>query len=143
MSKADAWKESEPALGLVGLAEHAGGRPSRLSGGELRRLGVAQTLVHRAAWVLMDEPTAGLDPAQRADFQLLVADLRSRMSLVVSTHQTEDMDATYDAVVVLGEGRVRFSGSIDAFLALGGDRAGGSERFVAAYTRALGSEPVP
>jgi ABC-2 type transport system ATP-binding protein len=84
----------------------------------------------------MDEPTAGLDPAQRMEFQSLVSALRGRVQLVISTHQTEDIDRNYDWVVVLNEGRVRFSQSIDRFLRLGENSA---NPVVTAYQLALGS----
>jgi len=144
MTRSQAWERSLPALDRVALREHAETRPGRLSGGELRRLGVAQTLVHDAALLLMDEPTAGLDPAQRAGFQQLVQQLAETTTVVVSTHQTDDIDTSYAHVVVLADGRIRFSGSTGAFLASAGDAANGRERVVTAYTRALGSgEPRP
>jgi ABC-2 type transport system ATP-binding protein len=134
MSKAAAWDRSRHSLEQVGLAQNADRRPRDLSGGELRRLGVAQTLVHDARWLLMDEPTAGLDPAQRMDFQNLVSELRESVQLVISTHQTEDIDSNYDWVVVLNEGRVRFSQSTGNFLRLG---EGSPNPVVSAYRQAL------
>jgi ABC-2 type transport system ATP-binding protein len=136
LAKDEAWERSADALARVNLEHQTDRRPGTLSGGERRRLGVAQTLVHEAPWVLMDEPTAGLDPAQRADLQTLIHSLRGSASVVVSTHVTDDIDAGYERVVVLGAGEVRFSGTTEAFLALA-HGASDSSRVVSAYRRAL------
>ena len=142
MSRTAAWHEAARALDRVGLGSYGTRRPSHLSGGELRRVGVAQTLVHDAAFVLMDEPTAGLDPAQRAEFQCVMVAVGADASAVVSTHQTEDIDLSYDHVLVLNAGAVRFSGTTADFLALGGDTADPRERVVRAYGQALELEPA-
>jgi ABC-2 type transport system ATP-binding protein len=139
MSKRDAWAGSIRSLERVGLGGFESRSPRRLSGGELRRLGVAQTLVHEADWVLMDEPTAGLDPIQREQFHAVVARLRGTVDIVISTHQTEDLDANYDSVVVLHDGRIRFAGPTQEFLDLGSGSSG-SRRVASAYQRALERE---
>ncbi|MEW9514952.1 ATP-binding cassette domain-containing protein [Streptomyces bacillaris] len=117
MSRREAWDAALEALGHVGLAKKAGQSASSLSGGQLRRVGVAQTLVHSSRLVLMDEPTAGLDPAQRGTFRKVVEQLSETADVIVSTHQTEDLSEVYDHVVVLSEGTVRFSGSVKEFYA--------------------------
>src|SRR5579884_2130928 len=99
MSRTAAWEASALALHKVQLEKMADRRASELSGGQLRRLGIAQALVHDAEVVLLDEPTAGLDPSQRAVFRRLLADLRGTADFVVSTHQTEDLGDIYDTVV--------------------------------------------
>lgn len=115
LSRSDAWDGSAAALTAVDLAARADVRAATLSGGQIRRLGVAGALVSGAQWILLDEPTAGLDPAQRARFAQVIQDLPSEVSVIVSTHQTEDVAATYDHVTVLVDGHVPFSGSVDAF----------------------------
>ncbi|WIE84562.1 ATP-binding cassette domain-containing protein [Curtobacterium sp. MCPF17_021] len=115
LSRADAWDRSTAALTSVDLATRADARASSLSGGQIRRLGVAGALVSGAQWILLDEPTAGLDPAQRARFARVIQNLPTEVSVVVSTHQTEDVAATYDHVTVLVDGRVPFAGSVGAF----------------------------
>jgi ABC-2 type transport system ATP-binding protein len=137
LSRDDAWDRSLVALERMDLGHLGERRPRTLSGGELRRVGVAQTLVHDARWVLMDEPTAGLDPAQRAEFQAMALELRGDVDLIISTHQTDDIDATYDRVVVLDKGVVRFSDSTARFLDLGKGAPGSSQRVVSAYQQAL------
>lgn len=117
MSRRAAWDAAAPALDRVGLAGLGARTGRQLSGGQLRRLGIAQTLVHGARVVLMDEPTAGLDPHQRGVFRDLIGELAGTTSFVVSTHQTEDLAEIFDSVVVLDRGAVRFQGPVDAFLA--------------------------
>ncbi|MFD8479992.1 ATP-binding cassette domain-containing protein [Kitasatospora sp. NPDC059673] len=116
MDRGSAWDASAAALAKVRLTQLADRRSTELSGGQLRRLGIAQALVHDAEVVLLDEPTAGLDPAQRSAFRKLLAELQDTVSFIVSTHQTEDLAASYRSVVVLDQGQVRYQGSIAEFL---------------------------
>ncbi|WP_411121925.1 ATP-binding cassette domain-containing protein [Streptomyces sp. x-19] len=116
LSRRDAWDRSGDALERVRLSQLAGRRSHELSGGQLRRLGIAQALIHDAEVVLLDEPTAGLDPTQRKVFRDLIGELANRVSFIVSTHQTEDLADIYATVVVLDRGRVVFHGSVGEFL---------------------------
>lgn len=136
MPKPAAWDAAPGCLEQVGLSEHAERRVTELSGGQLRRVGLAQALVHDAVILLLDEPTAGLDPAQRQRFRETLSGIGTVRSTVVSTHQVDDLDQVYDQVVVVEHGRIRFSGSVDAFRALAAPSAAGSvmER---AYAAAL------
>jgi ABC-type multidrug transport system ATPase subunit len=115
LARRDAWDRSVAALESVDLAGRADVRAAALSGGQIRRLGVAGALVSGAQWILLDEPTAGLDPAQRARFAQVIQNLPTGVSVVVSTHQTEDIAATYDHVTVLVDGQVPFAGAVRAF----------------------------
>lgn len=120
MSKSESWRAAKHALAQVGLDHRENDLARVLSGGQLRRVGIAQAVVHQARIVLMDEPTAGLDPAQRQVFAQLVSDLAASAAVVVSTHQTEDLLESFDNVVVLDHGEVRYSGSVAKYLALAG-----------------------
>jgi ABC-2 type transport system ATP-binding protein len=91
--------------------------PAQLSGGELRRVGLAEVLARPSDVLLLDEPTAGLDPRQRARFREIV--LTVGRPIVVSTHQLDDVDTVYDHAVVLDQGRIVFTGSVEDFLRLG------------------------
>lgn len=133
LSRGDAWDRSLKAVERVGLAKLADRSAAELSGGQLRRLGIAQTLVHSARVVLMDEPTAGLDPAQRRTFRGLLDDLRDRADFVVSTHQTEDLADSYDSVVLLDQGAIRFQGSTASFLGRASGQVSPDRRAEAAY----------
>lgn len=140
MSRSDAWERSQRAVAQVGLSSLADRRSAELSGGQLRRLGIAQTLIHDAQVVLLDEPTAGLDPVQRGVFRALIGELSHLTSFVVSTHQTEDLAEVYDSVVLLDQGRVRHQGPIGSFLALAPQDISAERRAEAAYASIVSGE---
>lgn len=116
MSRGAAWDAACHALDRVELGEVADRKVRLLSGGQQRRVGVAQSLVHDAEVLLLDEPTAGMDPRQRRVFHDLLGGLGCHV--VLSTHDVADLEGTYDHVVVLERGAVRFSGAVRDFLAL-------------------------
>ncbi len=122
--------------GLEGLERS---RVSALSGGQLRRVGIASALVHRADVIIMDEPTAGLDAVQRANFRNALADLDPAVQVLVSTHQTEDLADVYDEVVVLASGQVRFQGSQREFLATSDPSVEPARRAEMAYISLVGA----
>lgn len=103
--------EVHRVLGLVGLEDVAGKRIHRLSGGMRRRVALAQALLGDPALLVLDEPTAGLDPEQRLRFREVVSSSLSSQTVVLSTHQTEDVAALCGRVVVLHQGCVRFDGT--------------------------------
>lgn len=105
------------AVEQVGLDHLKDRSPSRLSGGELRRVGLAEVLARPSEVLLLDEPTAGLDPLQRARFRDLL--LAIDRPTVVSTHQLDDVDELFTSVAVLEAGHIVFSGSIPEYLAHG------------------------
>lgn len=134
LSRADAWERSEGALAAADLGARSDQRAATLSGGQMRRLGVASALVSGASWLLLDEPTAGLDPAQRKRFTQVVQGLPDDVSVLISTHQTDDVAATIDHVTVLVDGAVPFSGTVADFTRPFEDREPAAA-VVAAYTR--------
>ncbi len=133
LSRARAWDAAADALEIVNLAQRAGDRAATLSGGQLRRLGLAEALVGDPAVVLLDEPTVGLDPMQRDQVRGLLIELGERCQLIVATHLVEDLAQAFDTVTVLVEGSIRFDGSVDAFLALAPDGGTFTGRATAAY----------
>jgi ABC-2 type transport system ATP-binding protein len=103
--------EVRRVLDAMGLSDVAAKKIRRLSGGMRRRLVIAQALLGDPQLVVLDEPTAGLDPEQRLRLRDLVTTLGERRCVVISTHQTEDVAALCPQVIVLHEGRVRFVGA--------------------------------
>ncbi|WP_237296849.1 ATP-binding cassette domain-containing protein [Streptomyces sp. 3211] len=140
MPKDSAWKASEDALRRVDLTRLAERKSHQVSGGQLRRMGIAGALTHRSELILMDEPTAGLDPTQRLVFRELVDDLAGSVQVIVSTHQTEDLADLYTHVVVLAHGKICFQGSPADFHALAPNATHGREQAEAAYVMLVGRE---
>ncbi|MGW6602189.1 ATP-binding cassette domain-containing protein [Streptomyces sp. NPDC055036] len=117
MSRGDAWQRARRALGRVKLAEKADTKSSQLSGGQLRRVGVAAALVHDARVLLLDEPTAGMDPHQRRVFRDILNSLTGDVQVLLSTHDVADLAEEADHVTVLHSGRILHDGPTDSFLA--------------------------
>ncbi|WP_236567906.1 MULTISPECIES: ATP-binding cassette domain-containing protein [unclassified Nocardiopsis] len=103
--------EVRRGLERVGLTDRRHSRIRRLSGGMRQRLGLAAALLGDPEVLLLDEPTIGLDPEQRIRFRGLVSELGVRSTVVLSTHQIEDVAALCQRVVCLDEGRVVFDGT--------------------------------
>ena len=103
--------EVRRVLGLVGLSDVSNRRISRLSGGMKRRLAIAQSLIGAPDLLILDEPTAGLDPEQRFRFREVLGSAATRATVLLSTHQTDDVAALCGRVVVLLDGGVHFDGS--------------------------------
>lgn len=127
--RTDALMHATEALEQVGLTEKADSSSRQLSGGQRRRLGLAETLARSSPLLLLDEPTAGLDPAQRQNFRRILRSLPAKHGIVVSTHQVDDLDDMFDHVTVLSEGKIAFDGPIEDFYALGSGRISAEEIF--------------
>jgi ABC-2 type transport system ATP-binding protein len=95
----------------VGLGDKARAKLRTLSGGMLRRVGIAQAIVNQPELLLLDEPTAGLDPEQRVAFRALLRDLGRRATVVVSTHLVEDVGAACARVALMDQGKLVFDGT--------------------------------
>ena len=99
------------AVEQVDLGSKAGAKLRTLSGGMLRRVGIAQAIVNEPQLLLLDEPTAGLDPEQRVHFRALLRDLGQCATVVVSTHLVEDVGAACTAVALMDQGRIVVHGT--------------------------------
>ncbi|MGD9571155.1 MAG: ATP-binding cassette domain-containing protein [Thermoleophilia bacterium] len=108
--------EVRRVLGLVGLGERATRRVRTLSGGQRRRLALAQAFIGDPPVLILDEPTTGLDPEQRADLRALLSARGDTGAVLLATHQTEDVAALCERVVVLAGGRVLFDGPVTAMV---------------------------
>ena len=105
-------RDPDELLDLVGLRSVARTRYRRLSGGERQRLGLALALVGRPEVVILDEPTAGMDPEARAATRAIVADLRGAgVALLLTSHDLGDVERMADRVAVLHAGRIVASGT--------------------------------
>lgn len=130
-------RDPDELLDLVGLHDVARTRYRRLSGGERQRLGLALALVGRPEVVILDEPTAGMDPEARATTRAIVADLRDGGAAVLLTsHDLTDVERLADRILVLDGGRIVASGTPDAL------RAGVVPRLRFRLDRALAPEQV-
>ena len=110
-------------LEAVELQDAAGRAADTYSGGMVRRLGLAQALVHGPRLLIVDEPTAGLDPEERIRFRHLITDLADEIPVLLSTHIVEDIEATCERLLVLDRGRLIFDGQPGALLAAAGEAA--------------------
>ena len=99
------------AIEQVDLGDKARAKLRTLSGGMLRRVGIAQAIVNEPDLLLLDEPTAGLDPEQRVAFRSLLRDFGRRASVVVSTHLVEDVGAACTEVALMNQGKIVFHGT--------------------------------
>jgi ABC-2 type transport system ATP-binding protein len=121
----DGGRDPEALIDLVGLRAVAGSRVRRLSGGERQRLALALALVGEPEVVILDEPTAGMDPEARRATRALVADLRTEgRAILLTTHDLGDVEALADRVAILAWGRVIATGSPAALAAGGSPRLG-------------------
>jgi ABC-type multidrug transport system ATPase subunit len=97
-------------LERVGLTEFRSRRAGHLSGGMLQRLGVAQALLSNPRFLILDEPTTGLDPAERVRFRNFLGEMSRDRVVILSTHIVADIGSSCNRLAVLNHGRVVFLG---------------------------------
>ncbi|MFF1612982.1 ABC transporter ATP-binding protein [Amycolatopsis sp. NPDC058278] len=141
MSKEDIPGAVQRAVERVGLADRADDRMKTLSGGMVRRVGIAQAIVNDPEILLLDEPTAGLDPAQRVRFRELVQELGRDSCVLISTHLVEDVATACTDVVLFAEGKLVFQGTPDELAAAGTLEHGGDSPIERGYSALLNHEP--
>lgn len=100
-------------LEVVALTTHADRRLRGFSGGMRQRVGIAQALLADPRLLIVDEPTAGLDPEERIRFRTLLSQFAGRRTVLLSTHIVEDIAQTCQEVAVLARGRLIFRGTVD------------------------------
>ena len=91
-----------------------------LSRGYKQRVGVAQAIIHEPAYLILDEPTNGLDPSQTQQMRQLITSLAQRSTVILSTHIMQEVDAICDRALILRGGRLVFDERLDALGAAGG-----------------------
>ena len=128
----------ERAVARVGLGDRIDAKVKTLSGGMVRRVGIAQAIVNDPSVLLLDEPTAGLDPEQRVEFRELLRELGTAATVIVSTHLVEDVAAACTEVTLLDAGRIAYRGTPEALTLLGeGSDGPGDHPIERGYTAAL------
>jgi ABC-2 type transport system ATP-binding protein len=125
------------AVERVDLGIKAKDRLRTLSGGMLRRVGIAQAIVNDPELLLLDEPTAGLDPERRVAFRILMRDLGERSTVVVSTHLVEDVGAACTEVALMNTGQIVFRGTPDELTACGEGHGVGDAPLERGYSAVL------
>ncbi|MEV7228120.1 ABC transporter ATP-binding protein [Polymorphospora sp. NPDC051019] len=137
MPKSDIPGAVQRAIDRVGLTDRADSRMKTLSGGMLRRAGIAQAIVNDPRVLLLDEPTVGLDPEQRLDFRELLRDIGSDSCVLVSTHLVEDVAAACTDVVLVNAGRLVWQGTTAELAGRGGADAAGDSATERGYSALL------
>ncbi len=114
LAKSDAKRKTEDLIELVGLRDAARKKVRTYSGGMKQRLGIAQALLNDPQVLIMDEPTAGLDPQERIRFRELISGLGKDRIVLLSTHIVSDLEHIADRLMIMKEGRLIWQGRWEA-----------------------------
>jgi ABC-2 type transport system ATP-binding protein len=125
------------AVERVDLGPKAKARLRTLSGGMLRRVGIAQAIVNNPDLLLLDEPTAGLDPEQRVQFRAMMRSLGESATVIVSTHLVEDVGTACSEVALMSSGKIVFRGTPGELTARGQDHSIGDAPLERGYSAVL------
>lgn len=101
------------SLQAVNMINNMKANSGKLSGGMMRRVGVAQAILGKPELILFDEPTAGLDPEERMNFKRIVSNLGNEETVLISTHIVDDIEASCDHVIIMNEGRILYVGTCE------------------------------
>lgn len=137
VKKQDRAAAVDQALSEVGLSDRKKSPIGELSGGMRRRVGLAQAIIHDPGLLVLDEPTAGLDPVQRVAIRDLVSELAASRVVLYSTHLVEDVSGVDADVIALRDGHVTFHGSREELLSTSTDEDA-SKTLERAFLRVLG-----
>ena len=110
--KRRAKRRAAELLEVVGLSQEAGKKIKTFSGGMKQRVGIAQALLNNPKIVILDEPTAGLDPKERVRFRNLLSDYAEDKIVILSTHIVSDIEAIADEVLLIKKGRFVMQGTV-------------------------------
>ena len=125
----DVGERSARALGAVGLEGRRAEKAKVLSGGQRQRLGIACAIAHNPKVVLLDEPSVGLDPIQRASLRTLITELGKDAVVILSTHLVDDAARLWNQALVLREGATIFNGPITDLTKRRADASGDPQEF--------------
>ncbi len=116
MSKKERAKKVPEMLEKVNLGDQHKTKIRAMSGGMKRRLGIAQAIIHDPKIIVVDEPTAGLDPEERVRFRNLLCEIARDRIVILSTHIVGDIEATCENIAVLNRGEILFRGTVSGLL---------------------------
>ena len=115
MPKAEIPAAVEEAMRRCGITHFRKRLIRNLSGGYQQRVGIAQAIVHKPEFVVLDEPTNGLDPNQIVEIRELIKEIATDRAVLLSTHILPEVQATCDSILMIEHGNIVFSGTIDEF----------------------------
>lgn len=116
MEKAERKQRIAMLLQKVNLSGQKNNKVKSLSGGMKRRLGIAQALLHNPKVLIVDEPTAGLDPEERIRFRNLLCEVAEERIVILSTHIVGDIEATCEKIAIMNEGEILWNGTVSALI---------------------------
>lgn len=114
ISRKDKRERIDTLLEYVNMADNADTKIGACSGGMKQRVGIAIALLNRPEIVILDEPTAGLDPIERIRFKHLISDLGKKTTVILSTHIVTDVENIADDVILLSHGKIIKHGSVES-----------------------------
>lgn len=115
MPKDEILPAMERAKEKCGISHFSKRQIRNLSGGYQQRVGIAQAIIHNPLFVILDEPTNGLDPNQIAEVRRLIREIAEDRAVLISTHILPEVQAVCDYIMMIEHGKKVFEGSIDAF----------------------------
>lgn len=135
--KTSARSAANEIMNKLKLADRANDRAAKLSGGLMRRLSVGMALITNPKLVFLDEPTLGLDVVARRELWRLISELKSNMSVVLTTHYLEEAERLCDRIAIMSGGRIVAVGSADEL-----KRVSGEDSFENAFLRLAGEGEI-
>lgn len=116
LSREERKKKVPMMLEKVNLSAQKKTRVKAMSGGMKRRLGIAQAIIHEPKVIIVDEPTAGLDPEERVRFRNLLCEIARDRLVILSTHIVGDIEATCEEIAVMNQGSLLYQGKVSGLL---------------------------
>lgn len=116
-------KEISNVLELVDMSDRLNSRIRTLSGGMVRRIGIAQALLGNPDIILFDEPTVGLDPEERLRFKNIISSIKKDKTIIISTHIVDDADSLCENILIMDKGKLKKSGTVEEIKSVAKEKA--------------------
>ena len=113
LEKRHAKRKTDELLEVVGLSDFANKKINTISGGMKQMVGIAQAIVNDPKILILDEPTAGLDPKERVRFRNLIAEIGKNTIVLFSTHIVSDIDSIAKSLLMMRDGQIIYEGTWD------------------------------